>query len=100
MLSCVWAQVQPLRVGQPQELSWRATGAGEPIHSVELAMVHYWILDAARFGYRTEVSPSWLTPIASPSVANIWLFTAEQIRIIIINVRSKHSQHKVASDRK
>lgn len=53
----VWAQVQPVRVGQPQELSRRAAGAGEPVHSVELAVVHYRILDAARFGYRAEVSP-------------------------------------------
>lgn len=52
----IWAQVQPVRVGQPPELSRRAAGDGESIHTVELAVVHYRILDAARFGYRTEVS--------------------------------------------
>lgn len=53
----IWAQVQPVRVGHPPELSRWAAGAGESIHSVELAVVHYRILDAARFGYRAEVSP-------------------------------------------
>lgn len=57
MMGRIWAQVQPVRVGQPQELSRRAAGVGESVHSVELAVVHYRILDAARFGYRTEVSP-------------------------------------------
>lgn len=53
----IWAQVQSVRVGQPAELSRRAAGAGESVHPLELAVVHYRILDAARFGYRTEVSP-------------------------------------------
>lgn len=57
MTGSIWAQVQSVRVGQPKELYWRAAGAGESVHSVELAVVHYRILDAARFGYRTEVSP-------------------------------------------
>lgn len=57
MTGSIWAQVQPVRVGQPQELPRRAAGAGESVHSVELAVVHYRLLDAARFGYRAEVSP-------------------------------------------
>lgn len=57
MTGSIWAQVQSVRVGQPPELPWRAAGAGESVHFVELAVVHYRILDAARFGYRTEVSP-------------------------------------------
>lgn len=56
LMGRIWAQVQPVRVGHPPELS-RWAGAGESIHSVELAVVHYRILDAARFGYRAEVSP-------------------------------------------
>lgn len=51
----IWTQVQPVRVGQPQ-LSRRAASAGESVHAVELAVVHYRVLDAARFRYRTEVS--------------------------------------------
>lgn len=57
LMGHIWAQVQPVRVGHPPELSRWAAGAGESIHSVELAVVHYRILDAARFGYRAEVSP-------------------------------------------
>lgn len=56
MTGRIWAQVQSVRVGYSEELSRRAAGVGESVHSVELAVVHYRILDAARFGYRTEVS--------------------------------------------
>lgn len=57
MTGSIWAQVQPVRVGRTQELYRRAAGAGESVHSLELAVVHYRLLDAARFGYRAEVSP-------------------------------------------
>lgn len=43
-------------MGQPAPVPGRASGSGEPVLPVELAVVHHRLAYAARFRYRAEVS--------------------------------------------